>query len=245
MIGRIGRGEGIGTLTMAPTSGTAAWAPTDISGMLFWLKADAITGLSDGDDVSQWDDSSGNGNHLKQGTAANKPHYKTGILNGEPVVRGTKDLSKLTTDSNVAHGIGTGDFTWVVVGMITNNNDGYRCFMSNGAYSPGIFVHDNLRDFYWGGGNLFNKVPVNDTYYIHVLRRTSGTITLNINGVEDATTPAVATSMADAKLSAFWSGSSHIMDGDIAEIIGYDSSISDDDMSSLESHLGTKYDISV
>src|SRR5687768_11145672 len=68
--------------------------PSDIAGLKLWLKADAITGLADGDPVTTWADSSGEGNDFTQGTAGNKPIYKTSILFGLPVVRfdGTDDV---------------------------------------------------------------------------------------------------------------------------------------------------------
>jgi hypothetical protein len=52
-----------------------------------WLKADAITGLVDGDSVITWADSSGNGRDVGQVTAASRPLYKTGIINGLPILR--------------------------------------------------------------------------------------------------------------------------------------------------------------
>jgi hypothetical protein len=67
-------------------AGAAAFAPTDISGLKLWLKADSLS-LSDGDAVASWTDSSGNSNAASQGTAANKPTYKASIINSLPVVR--------------------------------------------------------------------------------------------------------------------------------------------------------------
>ena len=49
-----------------------------------WYKADAITGLSDTDDLINWIDSSGNGKTLILGTA---PSYHTGVQNSLPIVR--------------------------------------------------------------------------------------------------------------------------------------------------------------
>src|SRR5690349_14628207 len=61
-------------------------APNTISGLVAWLKADALS-LSNGDAVASWTDSSGNSNTPTQSTAANKPTYKTSILNGKAIVR--------------------------------------------------------------------------------------------------------------------------------------------------------------
>ena len=54
---------------------------------MVWLRADAITGLNDTDPVATWPDSSGNSNDATQGTAADRPLYRTNIVNGLPIVR--------------------------------------------------------------------------------------------------------------------------------------------------------------
>ncbi len=76
--------------------GSRAFSPSDIAGLAGWWKADAISGLADGDPVASWLDSSGNGRTFSQATAAKKPTFKTGIVNGMPVVRfdGVDDLLK-------------------------------------------------------------------------------------------------------------------------------------------------------
>ncbi|MCK5787564.1 MAG: hypothetical protein KAH32_01005, partial [Chlamydiia bacterium] len=57
-----------------------------------WLCADDIS-QSDGTSVTSWTDRSGNSNNASQAAAANKPIYKTSIVNGHGVVRfdGTDD----------------------------------------------------------------------------------------------------------------------------------------------------------
>lgn len=57
-----------------------------VDGLYAWWRADDA-GSSDGDAVSSWSDRSGNGYTLSQGTGAKQPTYKTNILDGEPVVR--------------------------------------------------------------------------------------------------------------------------------------------------------------
>lgn len=84
-------------------------------------RASEITGLADGAAISQWDDESGNANHLVQASGGLQPLYKTGINNGLPAVRfdGTDDelhvsltltqpfamffVAKLTAASNPSH----------------------------------------------------------------------------------------------------------------------------------------------
>ena len=64
-----------------------SFAPTDISGCVFWVAADKITGLNDGDAVTTWSDLSGKGKDVTQAVAGLKPLYKKNIIFGQPVVR--------------------------------------------------------------------------------------------------------------------------------------------------------------
>ena len=94
------------------------FSPRSISGLKLWLEADRITGLNDSDPVGTWSDLSGNGNHATQGTAAAKPLYKMGILNGRPVVRydGTDDVMALSgVGLNIARNVVglTMFFVWI------------------------------------------------------------------------------------------------------------------------------------
>lgn len=81
-----------------------AFSPSDLTNLLAWYDASDITTLwqddgrttqvsADDDAIGAWDDKSGNGEHVTQATAANRPTYKTGIVNSLPVVRcdGTND----------------------------------------------------------------------------------------------------------------------------------------------------------
>jgi hypothetical protein len=58
------------------------------------LDASQLTGLSDGATVTTWTDMSGLGNHAPQ--TAGTPIYKTGVLNGKPVIR-FNGASRFTT----------------------------------------------------------------------------------------------------------------------------------------------------
>jgi hypothetical protein len=57
------------------------------AGATLVLDSRRISGLSDGNAVSQWDDASRSGWNVTQGTAGARPTYKTAIQGGQPVVR--------------------------------------------------------------------------------------------------------------------------------------------------------------
>lgn len=63
-----------------------AFDPASLSPLLR-LKASSITGLVNGDPVATWPDVSGNARHATQATAAKRPTWVTGVLNGKAVVR--------------------------------------------------------------------------------------------------------------------------------------------------------------
>jgi hypothetical protein len=79
--------------------------PDEIEGLALWLKADAISGLSDGDPVALWEDSWGN-NDASQSASVQRPTYKTEQQNGLPVVE--FDAANATSLSCLSFGLGGG-----------------------------------------------------------------------------------------------------------------------------------------
>lgn len=63
------------------------FSPASVAGLAAWYDASQLTGLADGDPIATSPDRSGNARDLTQATAAKRPTFKTGILNGNPVMR--------------------------------------------------------------------------------------------------------------------------------------------------------------
>ena len=70
------------------------WTPATLTGLVAWYKADTqiysdagTTPVTDGGLVQQWNDQSGNGVTLTQGTAAKKPTFRATGLNTNPAVQ--------------------------------------------------------------------------------------------------------------------------------------------------------------
>ncbi len=78
------------------------WSPNNSTTPLsVWLRGDAGVTVS-GADVTQWNDQSGNGRNLTQGSITNSPDRLTGALNGLPVIDfdGTDDFLRNTSLGN-------------------------------------------------------------------------------------------------------------------------------------------------
>ena len=88
------------------TEGGTAELPS-INGCVLWLKADGITGVSDGGAVSFWPDASGSGNNASQTTSSKQFIYRaTGGPNGHPTCEsdGVNDLMNIASNSSLQFG---------------------------------------------------------------------------------------------------------------------------------------------
>lgn len=75
------------------------------AGLVLQLKADAIVGLNNGDNVTSWVSSEGNAfTFTKPAYVSGVPTYQTNIVNGKPVVRhvGSASVNKRLTCNNAA-----------------------------------------------------------------------------------------------------------------------------------------------
>jgi hypothetical protein len=77
---------GTGPPSAASNVVTPAFSPADVANLAVWLKADALS-LSDAAPVTSWTDASGNSRHAVAPTGTQQPTFRTGVLNGKPVVR--------------------------------------------------------------------------------------------------------------------------------------------------------------
>lgn len=57
---------------------------------IIWLDASEITGFVDGDDLNTWIDVSGNALDFTQPDPLFTPKFRTGLINGYPIVRFNK-----------------------------------------------------------------------------------------------------------------------------------------------------------
>jgi len=143
-----------GTATMTEADDTVAATGFLLPALSCWLISDAGVTLV-GSKVSQWDDQSGNGKNVVQGTDANRPERVNSVVDGYPVLRflsggtakyltwsagpgGTAELTMVVVWKQVAK---TGTYQLILYGANTDAYLGYSndnpTVEDNGATSWG------------------------------------------------------------------------------------------------------------
>jgi hypothetical protein len=123
----LGRLGAVGRLGLVlHRNGVIPWTPVDLDASLaLWLDAEDTASITlNGSNVAQWDDKSGNGNHVSNGAASTQPAYLTTGWNGKPTVYFTKAGEEFLFKAGVSNFAVNNDFTFASAFEFfqTNNN---------------------------------------------------------------------------------------------------------------------------
>jgi len=257
------------------SKGGRGFDPDDISGCELWLKADAITSHSDGDDLTAWSDSSGEGNDITvPGTAARRPHYKTGIINSKPAILFTGSADEYLTTSGIGAIIKGGvDFSVFLVvkptSVSTNNQlmfgsstgTDWQAASSASSQNKLIMGIDNASKFAVYGKDIDSDNSIgttlsDDTAYVLscayddsaniMWQFIDGTQSDKETSYESGTDSSKEATMG-AILTSGRGGTTYSNEytGYIAEVVVFDSVLSERNLVDMHHYLGNKYGISV
>lgn len=214
------------------------------------LKADAITGLSNGDSVTTWEDSSPSGNDAAQGTAAQKPTYLTNAIGSGPAVY-FDGADALSLASSIA--VGTGAFSALIVyrrtttaahtfygggvttvmtyelGTGTAPADG-RPQISNGTAGVS-FPTTNWRNGGWAQAGFAKTSGATSTVTHRLRAAANGSDADTVNYTNPITTIGAKDSSGTAGLKGY-----------IAELILFDVELDSGQIDEWEAYLNDKYD---
>lgn len=247
----------------AAGGGGGGVAPTDLSGLQLWLKADAITGLSDNDQITTvWPDSSGNGRDFSSLTLGSiKPRWKaTSGPNSQPAVR-MLDTGYFQRSSAFLSGFTAGEGFAVV--KIDNDPPATsaKCGPPFGDWGDNFddyYPYNGDSKIYIGFGSTTRKTtldPVTSltTWHLYNCRSSSGDWTHSINAATStndffntATNTVAWDTTGNIRVGAS-SSSSKTMEGYIAEIIFYNRILNDttERKAVVHAYLNTKYAFSL
>ena len=242
------------------------FSPLDLSPTLWLDASDETTITESGGAVSQWDDKSGNGNNVTQGTASAQPTTGVDTLNGLNVINfdGSDRLVAATAS----------DWTFL------NDGSNHTLFVvskrPSSATAMGLLATANV-----GGARLGLIVIQTNTLFQHLLYGTVNTITVNnaptvstqnwqigvinadpdnatasarstisVNGGADQTantaTGAVSGTAPNHPLTiGSYGGGSNALLGDIAEIIVVDGTLTAQQIADTETYLADKWAITL
>jgi hypothetical protein len=238
-----------GTPYVPPT-----FSPTDIAGLKLWVKADSLA-LADTDPVPTWDDDSGNGYDLVQGTEANQPTYIASGLNSKPIVRfdGTGDNMQYATLSNL---ITVGSHTIFVVvrpRSFNTNTTGAGTYQNEAVLGEftganmGIYLRSNAGSPLFAAQNYPDVVTTAssvDGWYIIVYRRASGSIYISTNGGTETTAVSADITLGSNPLAVGCgenATAARCGQVDIAELLIYNTAVSAGNVTDLLGYLNAKW----
>lgn len=227
-------------------AGTRLWEPSDAStGLLVWLKADAITGLVDGDPVNTWLDSSGLGNSAAKG-AYNAPTYETNELNGLPVVRFSAAGSQALRVTYTSSGIHAGSATFIMARMTGGTNARLvgSIYPTNANWVLGW--HNNGGDGWYAEGwveTMGGAAGTDWRQYTGITQAGGSSLFYKWGVLRMSNTNGIAGPNGALALSGYdgSGGTQELSDGEIAEVIEFSPGISSGDREKVEGYLAWKW----
>jgi autotransporter-associated beta strand protein len=210
--------------------------PDGLPGLILQLDASQLTGLSDGDPVATWNDMSGLANHAT--TSAGTPIYKTGVLNGRPVVR-FDDNSAFTT-ANLSSQFPsaatvfivttiTGDGAYTLVKANPNVDEWWR-WNGDGLSYPGFFRSSRIEGY----------CPMPDSgSHVFAISSSASAWEMSINGTSQGVAGGNYNSGGALVIGNGSSGGG--LNGDISEVLAYNRVLTPNELNTIGSYLEAKY----
>jgi hypothetical protein len=243
---------GTGSAVVDVTS--AGWIPSDLANIVAWYDAsDTSTITESSGAVSQWDDKSGNANHISQSTGSLQPATNLNTFNSKNVINFDGDA--LAASSNLA----SNTLTIAFVSSISNANERIIDLRGTGASGTvqGVVVkaQQNISLLIDQGNNWYRVYGYSSTlsgYNVIVItiNLTTSTVGYFVNGTDETTlygdggpfptdivnASANLTIGGNVEQNAQW-----LTDENICDVVFCDTDISTTDRQKLEGYLAHKW----
>lgn len=231
----------------------AGFTPKQIGGgtLKLWVRADQGITIATG--VSQWNDLSGNGNHVTQGTGSAQPAFVASGQGGRPLVRfvsaNSQVLLKVTTDL-----IGSGAYSFFCVAKVNDSGIEKSYFGNSNGVGGACMIKSNVnvRQIAEIGDRLFDDAVMTLLpEFITVTRPAgSGVPSMWVNRISQSLSGAAASLVAGGVTNRISVGArdsggaaTSFIDGDIYEGGIYTTVLSTADRQRLENYLHSRYGI--
>lgn len=223
-----------------------------------WLDANTISGVTTGNRLTTWNDNSGKNNNATQGFNPYRGTYNTNQINGYPSINfdGSND-SYTVTYTPVA---GSADRTIMAVINNAQNSPSrsYRHVVhygnnsTNQAYGIAYKTLNsqtgggtNIGNHYWGNGLSGSIAFTNATTIINT-EYGSGVDSVYVNnGFSGRKTVALSTGNGNLQIGSRINGGNEYMQGQIGEVIVFNSKVNDAQRIIIDNYLAAKYGVTL
>ncbi len=224
-----------------PGDGPGGVGTTDGSSALeLWVKADTL-GLGNGAAVSTWNDASGNGRNLTQGSPALRPTFIVDALGNHPVVRFAADFFGPQTLPSTNN-----EFTIVAVMKPAVTGAYHNVMDGQGGARPMLWI-DGLGnyEFNFTTGAVTPASGNNDVLF--AIKRSTGPqfSQIYLNGpAVTASGPNAFNVAANQSYTLFNRSGGQAFSGDVAELIVYGTALTQPEINKVGYYLQEKYSLS-
>jgi hypothetical protein len=245
-------------------SGLQLWL--DATTGLFDATSGGSAVTTDGSAVARWEDQSGNGYHFDQSTSSNRPVLKTSIQNSKNVLRfdGSNDILGGPSNLKFTYPVsifcvvskrGGSDYQGIYGTGILQPATGYGLFISSTTDNSGAFstqVRSDANNSNLASTNYYTAaLPTTNAFFIGagIIDSSSNKAYFN-NGSEDSLSHSIVSGTPNrgVGVGARYGGIDNTspgfyFNGDIAEIIVYNSALASSDRGSVRDYLNSKWSI--
>lgn len=204
------------------------------TGLKLHLDANAITGLSDSDPVATWSDESGLGNDYAQASSTVRPTYRTGVLNGLPVVRFDNGNDQLVGGLTVAQP------TTVIVVFQVRETGSWAVFGGSQFLYGDTLGASRMH----GGADMaVGSGITQSTWYTFACRFNAASSKGNRSDSATTSTGSASGNAWNSPGSQYVGGGQTRWGSDIAELLIYDHSVSGANIDAIGDYLADKWGV--
>lgn len=204
--------------------------------------------VTTGSAVTNWNDQSGNGNDAFQNTGINQPTYVQNSINGLPAIRFNGSTSKLTLPTSMSLGIQNNPYEMFIVGKSSSSN--IQFLIAGGSLEQ--------YEYHLNGASGARFIPTTSAYldmgmtgvytdgnpHVFSARASSSGGAVRVDGIDEGTSGNNIRSSNTANLLlGVRSDGGYYFNGDIAEVLIYNSILSTTDRNTVEQYLADRYGI--
>lgn len=214
---------------IAAGGSSSAWSPLSLGSLLWslWQPSDAATLTLVSGAASQLDDKSGNGRHVTQGTAGNRPTTTT--------INGLTALSFAPTQFLARTGVSIGSpMTVGVILQLTGGAAARRAVGGSSSWAIGATA-GNI----WTAQGAPSSVTLDNNVHVAVATHDGTTVRLRLDGTEISTgTP--SWSSTEVVIGALTAAGASPWNGAVGDVVIASAALAGADLANLETWLKTR-----